>query len=213
MPRRKKSFNFNQLVIAAVLIVATWIAADYYFNIYRHPQTETVPEEAAPPATVTDTLPSVPAAQTEPEVISADGFVTATYRDDRYGIEFQYPVYGKEDSRCPVIEKTDSGFNLGMFSLTVSVAQGALADFVDGQLEGMEIGKNENKTVAGLPAIIVDYQTKGMGWYGIDTYIDRDGKVYDFGILANATPDKCGGIDDYEDRVYQSAISTLKFTD
>ena len=212
MPRKKKGFNFSRLMTAAVLIVGTWIAADYYFNVYRPAQKKTVTETAPVVPAATEPV-AAPAVQPEPEVVSADGFTAQPYRDDRYGIEFQYPVYGKEDARCPVIKKTDDGFSIGMFSLVVSEAPGELSDFVEGQLEGMTIDKNESLTVAGFSATRVDYQTQGMGWYGSDVYLKRNGKVYDFGILANATPGKCGGIDDYEDRVYQSVIATLKFVE
>jgi len=212
MPRRKKGFNFNQLIIAAVIIVATWIAADYYFNVYRRPESVAAPEVMTAPESASKPA-AAPVAPAEPEVVSSDGFAMQSYRDDRYKIEFQYPVYSKEDVRCPLIKKTDNGFEIGMFSLTVSEARSGLSGFTESQLEGMTIDKSEEKTVAGQPAIRFDYQTQGMGWYGSDTYLEYGGNFYDFGILANATPDKCGGIDDYEDRVYRSVISTLKFAE
>lgn len=215
MPRKKKTLKFSHAAIAAVLIIGTWIAADYYFNFYRHsPKVDVNREIDGNTDTVANNLKEQPNQEPEevlPEVVSSDGFATEIYNDSRYGIEFQYPVYSKQDLNCPVLNKTDSGFSIGIFSLTVSQAEGDLDNFINEQLEGMLIEKDQKLTVAGQAARQVDYQTQGMGWYGSDTYFEYGGKFYDFGILANATPGKCGGIDDYEDRVYQSVISTLKF--
>ncbi len=212
MPRRKHNFNFNRFAVIAALFVGGWIAIDYYLNVFRHPQIEeTAVEKSITPAA--DAPETESDSQPQPEVVSSDGFTVETYRDDRYGFEFQYPVYGQPDSRCPEIKKTETGFELGIFSLTVDSAEDTLDDFVASQLEGMEIEKNEKLTVANRPAVKVDYQTKGMGWYGSDTYIEQNGRIYDFGILANEAFDKCGGIDNYEDRVYQSVVSTLKFAE
>jgi hypothetical protein len=67
--------------------------------------------------------------------------------------------------------------------------------------------------VAGQSAIKSVYQTQGMGWYGSFVYLEHGGRFFEFGLLANEKAEKCNGVNDYEDRVYQSIISTLKFTD
>ena len=210
MPRRKKTFGFNQFIVIVVIIVGIWITADYYFNVYQHsskgaPEQESAPivTQPAAPVTVTD----------EEEPALEDGFRLETYRDENGKFEFQYPVYAQPDPACPSIKKNGNGFDLGMFSFTANEGQGTISDFIDSELQGMEINKKENITVAGLAATRIDYQTQGMGWNGSLVFVGRDGKFYEFGILANTTAEKCGGVDDYADRVYRSVTSTLKFTD
>jgi hypothetical protein len=208
MPRRKKGFNLNLILVCLVLVVGTWIAADYYFNVARQPKKE-------PAVEVADTQPAAketPAsAQKEPVAPEISAFETKTYRDDRFGFEFQYPEAVKDTVLCPKFEKTDDGFNLNIFSLTTSIKQGELGDYIGSAMQGMNIDKRENITVAGIAATRIDYQTTGMGWYGSSTFIENGGRVYEFGLLANESSEKCGGADNYEDMVYQAAISTLKF--
>ena len=211
MPRRKKRKKFNSILILLALAGGMWVAADYYFNVYRAPKKEVVIENTAINPAAQNKNTEIKE-QTAP--VFDNGFKNETYRDDRYGFEFQYPVTVAADSRCPKLEKTGDGFSLGSFSLAVSGGQGPLADYIDRQLSGMEVEKKENITVAGHPAIRADYQTAGMGWYGSSVFImDTNGKYFEFGLLANESGEKCGGIDDYEDRVYQSMIATLKFID
>jgi hypothetical protein len=65
--------------------------------------------------------------------------------------------------------------------------------------------------IAGRPAVKTDYETAGMGWYGSSTFVENNGQILEFGLLANESSEKCGGVENYEDLVYQSARSTLKF--
>jgi hypothetical protein len=210
MPRRKKRGNFNLILIISVVAVGAWIAADFWFNVYRAPKKEVAIEEIA---TDFGNKDQKLAAKEETVPVLEDGFKTETYRDDRYGFEFKYPVTTVADARCPNLEKTEDGFSMGMFSLVVGAAQGSLADYAERQLEGMEIEKRESLTVAGQTAAKVDYQAPGMGRYGSSVFVERGGKIFEFGLLAGEVPDACGGVDDYEDRVYQSVVSTLKFAD
>ena len=185
-----------------------WIAADYYFNVYRAPKKEVATENTAINVTAQNGKTEI---KEESLPVLDNGFKNETYRDDRYGFEFQYPVTSAADARCPKLEKTDNGFSLGAFSLAVGDWQGSLADYMDRELTGMEVEKKEAIVVAKHPAIKVDYQTAGMGWYGSSFFIMGDNsKVFEFGLLANESGDKCGDIDDYEDRVYQSVILTLR---
>jgi hypothetical protein len=189
-----------------VLVIGAWFAADH-FGTWSKKQVKT-PEPAAPPA-----------AKTENKLISApaktedSSFKTETYRDERFGFEFQYPVAVKDAKDCPQLEKTEDGLSLGMFTFAVSDKSGTLDDFIASELPGMEIDNKTTITVAGRTATKVDYQTMGMGWYGSNTFIEHNGKFIEFGLLANEAAAKCGGIDDYADRVYQSVLFTLKFTD
>jgi hypothetical protein len=210
MPRRKKGFGFNQFIIMAVLVVGTWIAADWYFNVYR---SSLAKNSAGAPAPAAPGPAAIPAAGEEAAPALEDGFRLETYRDADNGFEFQYPVYSQNDPGCPSLVERSDGFDLGQFSLTTSPAAGELTDFIAGQLEGMEMGESQSVAIAGLAATKVDYQTKGMGFNGSDVYIEHAGKFYDFGILANTSATTCGGVDDYADRVYRSVITTLKFTD
>lgn len=208
MVRRKKGFNYNFILIVLALVAITWFAADYYFNVYR----------AAPKKTAVEVV-TLPAAQDKkPAVVETvalvleNGFKNETWRDAQLGIEFQYPVFAAGDPKCPKLEKTDGGFSLGIFYFLKSAASGSLADFVDGQLLGMTIDSRADISVAGKPAKKIDYETAGMGFNGSAVFLENDAKFYEFGFLANESSAKCGGVDDYEDRVYQSMISTLKFT-
>lgn len=211
MARRKKRFNFVFLLIGLALVAATWFAADFYFNNYQNRQKEIVPVEIVDEPAAKTEKPA--AAKEDDSPALENGFKSETYRDGRFGFEFQYPVFAAGDSRCPKIEKTSDGFSLGNFSFLAIAKSGALADFIDSELQGMSIDDRKTITVGGVAAENIDYQTGGMGWYGSDTFIEHNGKFFEFGLLANESSDKCGGIDDYEDRVYQAVISTLKFTD
>ncbi|MFA6376894.1 MAG: hypothetical protein WCX69_05860 [Candidatus Paceibacterota bacterium] len=210
MPRRKKRNNFNLILILLALAGGIWVAADYYFNVYRAPKKEVTVENTVIDAAAQNEKPK---AKEESAPVLENGFKSEIYRDDRYGFEFQYPVTAVADGRCPKLEKTDDGFSLGAFSLVLGSGQGLLEDYMNQQLVGMEVEKKENIAVAGHPAIKVNYQTAGMGWYGSSVFVmDGNGKYFEFGLLANESGEKCGGVDDYEDQVYQSVIATLKFT-
>jgi hypothetical protein len=208
MARRKKKFNFNKLLIGAVLIIGTWFAADYYFNTWL-PSRKAAPK---PVAVETAAPKTIPAAAKKDLAVSADGFTVKTYRDDVSGFEFDYPVSATNDSRCAKLEKTDEGLSLGIFSLSVSAAKDQMTDFINSELEGMTIDSRVDITVAGKPAVKIDYETSGMNWNGSIIFVENGGKIFEFGLLANEASAKCNGVSDYEDRVYQSVISTLKFT-
>jgi len=209
MARRKKGVNYNFILIVLGLAAGVWFAADFYFNVYRHPQKEVAVEQVA-----TTTAPSEKSATTSEAAapVLENGFKNETWRDARLGIEFQYPVFAAGDQGCPKLEKTDGGFSLGIFYFLESAARGSLADFVDGQLMGMTVDSRADISVAGKPAKKIDYETAGMGFSGSAVFLENGEKFYEFGFLANESSTECGGIDDYEDRVYQSVISTLKFT-
>ncbi len=208
--RKKKKGDFNFILGLAALVVFGWIGIDLYFNYQKRSQKESVP-----PAIVAEPEQKQESVQVAeaPAVELESGFKLETWRDDRYGFEFQYPITAAVDARCPKLEKTENGFAVGAFSLIAAGKQGTLADYIDRQLEGMEVETRENLTVAGQAAVKVNYQTPGMGWYGSSVFLEGKTKFFEFGLLANEAGDKCGGIDDYEDRVYQSMISTLKFAD
>ncbi|MCU0653109.1 MAG: hypothetical protein MUD10_02510 [Candidatus Pacebacteria bacterium] len=208
MARRKKG-NLNTILIALALVTGTWIAADWYYNVRQSPQREEPARETITPAPRAENKTEV---KTEPEAVAGSNFVLEKYADERFGIEFLYPVAAKESAECPKPEKTEDGFTLGMFSFAVSDKSGTIDDFIAGQLEGMNVDERKSITVAGKPATRVEYQTAGMGWYGSDTFVENGNRFYEFGLLANETGNKCGGADDYEDQVYQSVLSTLKFT-
>lgn len=210
MPRRKKKKNnFNWVIAALAVGIFGWIAADFYFNLYRHPQkeieTEIIPAEEK---TQDDQLSETVMPETE------NGFTETNYRDDRYGIEFKYPtVLG--DGRCLSPEKSENGFSLGQFYFYAGDENENIENFMDRQLQGMEIEEKENVTVgpAKIPAVKIDYQTPGMGWYGSSVFLRRGQKVFEFGMLANEISENCGGVRDYDDRVYRSVILTLEFAD
>ncbi len=212
MPRRKKGFNFNQFIVITVLFIGVWIAADYYFNVYRHTQKETSDQKAIPSVNQPAVTPA-PTVTVSEESVPEDDFKLETYRDENNKFEFQYPVYRQPDPGCPIIKKNAAGFDLGMFFFSINDGRGEIADFINSELQGMDIDKTESITVAGLSATQVNYQTRGMGWNGSTVFIEHAGKFYEFGILANSTAETCGGVNDYSDRVYRSVISTLKFTD
>ena len=191
------------------LAIGGWIVADFYVNVYRRPQKEVeienVKNESTQEGRAQQSQESI---VPEPE----NGLAMQTYRDDRYGIEFQYPtVVG--DARCPQLLKTQDGFSLGIFALFAGEENEGMEDFMERQLQGMEIEKQENIAVAGKNAIKVNYQAQGMGWYGSSVFMQNGGRVFEFGLLANEVSEKCGGVDNYNDQVYQSVISTLKFAD
>ena len=185
------------------------MAADFYFNVYTHSQKAPAVKVVETKAPETASKP----AETQKAVLVPENsaFEIQTYRDGRFGFEFQYPVAVKDAAQCPKIEKTDDGFSMGMFSFSLSAKNVPLADFVESELQGMTIDSRNSITVAGQPATKADYQTGGMGWSGSDTFIEHNGKIFEFGLLANESSAKCGGADDYEDQVYQAVISTLKF--
>ena len=187
-----------------VLVAGTWLAADYYFNIAgKSPE-----KKPAEPSATAPIQKEVVVA--EKQIAVADGFKAEAYKDERYGFEFQYPVFAKNDPQCAKLEKTDTGVSLGIFSLSVVDAKVPLADFISSELEGMNIDSRADIIVAGMPATKIDYVTAGMGFNGSSVFFEKGNKIFEFGLLANEPFSKCGGTDDYEDQVYQLVILTLK---
>jgi len=209
MGRRKKKSKLNTILVVLALGAIAWVGADYYSNVWQKKPAQAPEPE---PAGQVEVKESVPAPE-KPIVAQESGFKTETYRDERFGFEFQYPVPVRDDPQCAKIIKTDDGFSLGIFSLYVTGGEGLLQDYINEQLAGMTVEKREAVALGGQPAVKIDYQTAGMGWYGSDTFVEHSGKFLDFGLLANEAANKCGGDEHYEDRVYQSVLSTLKFTD
>jgi hypothetical protein len=209
MRKRKTRRNFNFILIILAVAVLGWIAADFYANIYRHPQekdeVEIVEVETKQNEAQGQTQEDAP-----PEAES--GLAPAFYRDDRYGIEFQYP-FAANDARCPKLEKTDDGFSLGDLYFFAGASSEAPDDFMARQLQGMEIENQENIAVAGRDAVKIDYQTPKAGLYGSSVFVQNAGRAFEFGLLAGETFKNCGSVDDYGDRLYRSVITTLKFDD
>lgn len=211
MVRRKKNNGFNWVIAGLAVGIFAWIAADFYFNVYRHPQKEVEIIEVAD-GHKGEFAPPVDPIAVDDILASEDGFVLAVYRDDRYGIEFKYPTVAG-DARCPAPQKNEEGFWLGEMYFFAADAGEKMEDFMVWQLQGMEVQRRDNITVAGAMAAKVDYQTAGMGRYGSSVFIENNGKLFEFGLLAGEGAEKCGDADDYDDRLYQSVIATLKFND
>lgn len=205
--RRKKGFNLNFILIALLLAVGAWAAADYYFNVWQKR-----PDQAPVAKTVPLAVEKTEPAKKETAPAADEKFEMKTYRDDRLGFELQYPVALKDPQSCPALEKTADGFSLGIFNFSANDKSGALDDFINSELEGMTVDNRSDITVAGLSAKKVDYETTGMGFSGSDVFVENNGKIFEFGFLANEASAGCGGVDDYPDRVYQSVTASLKFT-
>jgi len=205
MARRKKGSKLNFIIIVLVLVIGAWFVADYYFNVWQRKQITAPEPEAVQPVKEKETTTPAPA-KTEDS-----NFKTKTYRDERFGFEFQYPVAIKDNESCPKLQRTEDGFSLGIFTFSVSDKSGNLNDFINEQLAGMNVEKHDTLSVDNQPAIKIDYQTTGMGWYGSATFIEHNDKFFEFGLLANEASEKCGGVDNYEDQIYQAVIKTLKF--
>lgn len=209
--RRKGNYNFNWIVAGLAVGVFAWIALDFYFNVYRYPQEKVdIIEVADNP----ETESALPPEQTAEEGASASegGFVLAVYRDDRWGLELRYPTVG-DDARCPSPQKTEDGFSLDNFYFFAGGENETLEDFMARQLQGMEVESRENINAAGRPAVKTSYQTPKAGLYGSSVFVENAGRVFEFGMLAKEAAEKCGGADDYDERLYQSAIATLKFAE
>jgi hypothetical protein len=209
MPRRKKRKNFKFILIALAIAGGVWVAADFWFNVWRAAPKEVGTEEAAAIPVAPIGKPATSSEEVAPAL--ENGFKSEIYRDAALGFELRYPAFAGDDVQCPKLEKTADGFSLGMFSFLVVGKQGNLDEFIASELQGMAADDKKTIMIDGNPATKIDYQAGGMGWYGSTTFIEYGGKFFEFGLLANESSAKCGGIDDYEDRVYQSVISTLKF--
>lgn len=209
MRKRKTRRNFNFILIILAVAVLGWIAADFYANIYRHPQ-----EKDEVEIVEVETEQNEAQGQTQEDALpeAESGLVMAFYRDDRYGVEFSYPTVAR-DARCPSLQKTDDGFLLGDFYFFAGAPNEAMDDFMARQLQGMEIENQENIAVSGRDAVKIDYQTPKAGLYGSSVFIQDSGRAFEFGLLAGETFKNCGGVDDYGDRLYRSVIATLKFSD
>ena len=211
MPRRKKKNNFNWIIAIIAVAVLGWIAVDFYFNVYRHPQEKVdIVEVADNPETESAPPPEQTAEENTPA--SGDGFVLALYRDDRWGVELRYPTVAG-DARCPSPQKTDDGFSLDNFYFFAGSENETQEELMARQLQGMEIESRENIDAGGRPATKVDYQTPKAGLYGSSVFVENNGRAFEFGLLAKEAAEKCGDAYDYDERLYQSAISTLKFID
>ena len=176
MARRKKKFNFNKLLIGAVLIIGALFAADYYFNTWL-PSRKAAPK----PVAVEMVVPkSVPVAVKKDLAVYTDGFIAKIYRDDAQGFEFDYPVSAADDPQCAKLEKTDDGLSLGIFSLSVSASKDPMSDFINSELEGMTVDSRADITVAGRSAVKIDYETPGMGWNGSSVFVENGGKIFEY---------------------------------
>lgn len=187
--------------------VFAWIAVDFYLNIYRHPQ-----EKVEVEIVKTEPEREKEQEQTQESAVPEreNGLIAEIYRDDRYGIEFQYP-FAANDARCPKLEKTKDGFLMGDFYFFAAAPDETMDNFMERQMQGMEIENQENIAVAGRDAVKVDYQTPKAGLYGSSVFVRNAERAFEFGLLAGETFRNCGGVDDYGDRLYLSVIATLKF--
>ncbi len=209
--RKKRNYNFNWIIAGLGVGVFAWIAADFYFNVYRHPQEKVdIVEVADNPET--ESAPPIGETVQNDAPASEDGFVLATYRDDRWGVELRYPTVAG-DARCSPPQKTEDGFSLDDFYFFAGGENEALEDFMARQLQGMEVESRENISVGGRPAVKTSYQTPKAGLYGSSVFVENAGRPFEFGLLAKPAAEKCGGAYDYDERLYQSVIATLKFAE
>lgn len=212
MGRRKKRANLKLALLGLALLAAGWFGADFFNGNFG--------KAGQPPAAAPEQPPAAdePVATPESEKMTDGGndpqFVLETYRNDKYGFELQYPVLKNGAPGCPSLQENADGFSLGIFNFTAYETAGrALADFVADELAGMNIETRTALAIADKPAARIDYQTTGMGFSGSSVFLEHGGYFFEFGLLVNTAPAVCGGQTGYEDKVYQSVISSLKFAD
>jgi len=218
MARRKKKFNFNKLLIGAVLIVGTWFAADYYFNTWL-PSRKTAPKPVVVETAAPKNSPSESKGEqttiTEGQTSQPDEpqYQLGAYKNDHYGFELQYPFLAG-DKTCLMTGVREDGFDVGTFSFSVVDPQGKLLpNFIKDDLGGIPVDSQSTVEFGSILGTKIDY-SMGMSGYGSTTYVMHNNKIYEFGLTASGTESTiCGGDGyKYEDRVYQSVITTLKFT-
>ena len=209
---RRKKFNWQNILIAILgIALLVWVAADFYNNSKNNKKEEEPAQNSAIETQNNIKTPDQKNEEQSLEIEKDSKFKLVIYKNSKYGFEIQYPVAVNNDPQCAKLVETQDGFSLGIFSLAVSPAAGELKDFASEQLAGMEIDNKTDLMVGGQNAIKADYQTAGMTWSGSDTFIKCGNQIFDFGLIANTAPNKCAGDASYEDKVYQSVISTLKF--
>jgi len=116
MPKRKKRFSFNQLIIVIILIMAITIGIDYYFNVRQHlPQNSSTPISESNSIPVASSVPNSNINSSPATPFAENGFQLKTYRDENNQFEFQYPIYTPSDPACPSLEENPNGFNFRRF--------------------------------------------------------------------------------------------------
>jgi hypothetical protein len=157
------------------------------------------------------------------------------YRNEDYGFEFKYPPVPSGCELCEIHENEeefDEVFSVNRTSLFIKDSEGlTLLEYVykefpkeweegpkyettdNGEyLKETWVESRENTTVGDEKAIKVNYRFGGMARLGIDTFVEKNDKVFIFDFTAGAfCCDKADTI--YELDVYDAMLSTFKFLD
>jgi hypothetical protein len=132
--------------------------------------------------------------------------IWATYRNDEYGFEFEYP------ESCELREGEGLVF-VGRIGLAIEDSEGlALSEYVNKSMdelvkEGYTIGFTQTGTVGGEESIVVSYRIRGSNRMAEDTFFQHDGSVYTVGWYAVSGSGLCG----YEPETYARMLSTFRF--
>jgi hypothetical protein len=150
--------------VIIIAIVVTAVVVWYQYDISTR---ETIPTEpVSVPVPVTKNLPADIATSTLPTEVSSDNTQSQTYRNDEWGISFQYP--NGWEIREPAFGSAVSLFNLAVepvenFSIKAIVINITPKDWIDKAMVKMEnrgvIFKDDS--VAGFEAISYESLSEG----------------------------------------------------
>jgi hypothetical protein len=144
------------------------------------------------------------------EVIEDETADWKTYRNEKYGFEFQYPPI-PDCGFCKLDRADEEGFMVNRTSLDVESLEGlTLSEFANKEMEMFEIESREEHLIDGKEAIGVSYRFGGMNRYGQATFIKKDDKVI---ILSFTAGGFCctEGEEIYELELYSAILSTFRF--
>ncbi|MBZ9572453.1 hypothetical protein KJA15_03925 [Patescibacteria group bacterium] len=136
-----------------------------------------------------------------------------TYRNEEYGFEFKYPPIPSGCERWCDIHESTEGFMVSRTSLSIEDSEGlTLSEFVDKEVEGVEIERREKKLIGGKEGIIVDFRFGGMGRFGSNAFVGHNKKIFVFSFTTGGFC--CPEADKiYEVEVYDAMLSTFSISE
>ncbi len=204
----------SRIKLACVLLISAFLLASCTGILHQLLATDT-----PTPAQIPTSSPAAPPATgpTSDSSISLSNALWATYQNNTYGFSFDYPaVYESTANKAACgLRDLGSSINLGArIELGIYPAAGlSLEDFARQFLSSKDwtLENQDNTSIAGQPAINVDYRFGGPNRFGTLTLIKHNDVVLALGYTSGSF---CASLsrDDDEASAFQHILDTFQFT-
>jgi len=135
-----------------------------------------------------------------------------TYASRELGVEFAYPLPPTGCENLCNISATNSEFSVGRTNFFAeNIGELSLNAFIDEKMKDYEITNRESKIIGGEEGIVVEYRFGGRGGFGEAAFLQKDKIIFMFDFTAGSFCCNKGEAI-YEDVVFESMLSTFKFT-